>query len=128
MQKHYAQAFLKSLEDGMSLDTAVLGLKNTLAKKQHSKLFGAVLFEVQKVLETTKSTQAVVSVARSSDLKSLKEQIEVALSTLGATKQTRVKEVVDETLIGGFVVTHNYQEHDVSYKKTLKSLYESIVK
>ncbi|MEY2665110.1 MAG: synthase delta subunit [Candidatus Parcubacteria bacterium] len=129
MKSQYAIAFLKSLETGMAVDAALVGLKATLAKKQHTKLLGGVLLEVLRVLEAQKGTkQAVVAVAKISDMKSLKTAIEAALSELGVAKETPVKEVVDETLIGGFVATFNYKEHDASYKKSLKSLYESIIK
>jgi F0F1-type ATP synthase delta subunit len=129
MKHEYAQAFLKSLESGMAVDAAIAGLESAMEKKQHTKLFGAVLLEVLRVLETEKGTkQAVVAVAKSTDMKSLKPAIEAALAELGVSKDTPVKEVVDEALVGGFVATYDYKEHDASYKKSLKSLYESIVK
>ena len=129
MQHQYAQAFLASLESGMSIDTALSGLRAALAKKQHEKLLGPVLLEVLRVLEAGKgSREAVVSIATDGDRAALKAQISAALSALGASSTTPVTEVVDETLIGGFVATYNFTEHDASYKKVLTNLYESIVK
>ena len=97
--------------------------------KQHNKLLGSVLLEILRVLESKKSsTEAVVAVAHAADATTLKTAIENALTSLGVAKDTPVKEVVDETLIGGFVATYNHKEHDASYNKSLKSLYESIVK
>ncbi len=129
MKAQYAQAFLASLESGMAVDTAIAGLKKSLEKKNHTKLLGAVLLEVARVLEAApQGNQAVVAVAAAGDIAALKASIAAALEELGVTKETEVKEVVDETLIGGFVATYNHKEHDASYKKSLKSLYESIVK
>lgn len=129
MKAHYAQAFLASLENGMAVDTALAGLKLSLEKKNHTKLLGSVLLEVVRVLEAApQSNQAVVVVAAAGDITALKTRIAEALEALGVTKETDVQEVVDETLIGGFVATYNHKEHDASYKKSLKSLYESIVK
>jgi F0F1-type ATP synthase delta subunit len=129
MKFEYAQAFLKSLKTGMAVNTAITGLKSALEKKHHSKLFGPVLLEVLRILEASKgSKQAVVTVANQVDLKTLKASIQNALKELGIEKDTSVKEVVDETLVGGFVATYDYKEHDASYKKSLKNLYESIVK
>jgi F0F1-type ATP synthase delta subunit len=58
----------------------------------------------------------------------LAAQIKAVLTELGLKENTEIKEVVDETIIGGFVATFDYKEHDRSYKKALKSLYESITK
>jgi F-type H+-transporting ATPase subunit delta len=129
MKSDYSQAFLKSLEAGMSVDAAILGLKSAMKKKQQTKLFGAVLLEVLRTVETEKgSKQAVVSVSKTTDIKLLKVTIAAALKELGVEKSTTVKEVVDETLVGGFVATYDYKEHDASYKKSLTKLYESIIK
>jgi F0F1-type ATP synthase delta subunit len=62
------------------------------------------------------------------DASTFAAQIKTVLAELGVKETTQVKEVVDETLIGGFIATFDYQEHDQSYKKALKSLYESITK
>ncbi len=129
MKTEYAQAFLKSLEAGMAVDAALTGLTSALKKKRHEKLLGGVLFEVVRQLETKRSGKAVVvSVAQTTDLAVLKAHIGAALEELGAPKGTPVTEVVDETLVGGFVATYDYKEHDASYKRSLKNLYESIVK
>lgn len=129
MKTEYAQALLATLEDGMSVDTALSGLKVALQKKHHEKLFAPVLLEVLRVLEAEKGTKtAEIRVAKTADLSALKSQIETTLQSLGVSSDTQVKEVVDETIVGGFVATYNYTEQDQSYKKALKSLYESITK
>lgn len=128
MKQQYAQAFLASIKDGMTIDQAIAGLVRALEKKQHSKLLGSILSEALRVLEADKGSQAVIAIATAGDAVVLKEKIHAALKQLGMSDTTQVKEVVDETLIGGFVATFNHKEHDASYKKSLKSLYESIVK
>jgi F0F1-type ATP synthase delta subunit len=128
MKIEYAQALLETLRDGMPVDTALPGLKSALKKKHHEKLFAPVLLEVLRVLEAEKGINtAEVRIARMADSASLKSQIETALQTLGVSNETQVKEVVDETIVGGFVVTYDYKEHDQSYKKSLTKLYESII-
>jgi F0F1-type ATP synthase delta subunit len=88
-----------------------------------------VLLEVARVLEAEKfANQAVIKTAKEADHKALKTQIETVLAELGVSKDISVKAVVDETLVGGFVATFDYKEHDQSYKKSLKSLFESITK
>lgn len=129
MKAHYVQALLASLRDGMSAEVALTGLTHALQKKHHEKLLAPVLLEVVRVLEAEKGVDtAEVRVAKAADLHILKSQIDATLQVLGATTDTTVKEVVDETVVGGFVATYNYHEQDKSYKKALKSLYESITK
>jgi F0F1-type ATP synthase delta subunit len=129
MKNEYARAFLEILNEGTPVETALTGLRAALEKKHHTKLFAPTLLEVLRTLEAEKGgKQAVVTVAKGSDTTALEAKIKAALDELGVTKDTPVKEVVDETLIGGFVATFDYQEHDQSYKKALTNLYESITK
>ncbi len=129
MKADYAQALLAVMSAGMPVDTALSGLKAALAKKNHSKLFGPILHEVLRQLESDKgASHAIVSIAKPADAVALAAPIAVALKNLGVTTDTEVKEVLDETLVGGFVATFNYQEHDQSYKHALVTLFESITK
>jgi F0F1-type ATP synthase delta subunit len=129
MKTQYSQAFLEVVKDGMPVETALAGLRAALTKKNHSKLLAPVLLEVARVLEAEKfANQAVIKTAKEADHKALKTQIETVLAELGVSKDISVKTVVDETLVGGFVATFDYKEHDQSYKKSLKSLFESITK
>jgi F0F1-type ATP synthase delta subunit len=129
MKHYYAQAVLASLKDGIPVEVVLSGLTNVLHKKRHGKLLVPVLHEVIRVLETRSGTDvAEVRVARSSDIALLTSNIKLALTNLGTTQTTSVREVIDETLIGGFVTSYNYREQDMSYKRLLKSLYESITK
>ncbi len=129
MKQQYVQALLASLRGGMSIDAALSGLKGALQKKHCEKLFGPVLLEAMRVLEAEKGLNvAEVRVARVTDLTALKSQIETTLQHLGVSADATLKEIVDETVVGGFVATYNYKEQDKSHKKALKSLYESITK
>ena len=127
MKTQYAQAFLEVVKGGMSAEAALAGLRSALKKKNHSKLLAPVLLEVVRVLEAEKfAKQAVVKTANQADHKALKSQIETVLSDLGVAKGAPVKTTIDETLVGGFVATFDYKEHDQSYKKSLTNLYKSI--
>ena len=129
MKSSYVQALIEVLQSNVSVDTALTGLKATLERKNHTKLYVPVLLETVRILEAgNNSTFAVVTVASLAQAAELKIQIEGALHALGAGKDVEVKETVDKTLIGGFVATYNHREHDQSYKKSLKTLFESITK
>lgn len=128
MKAQYAQAFLDVLKDGLPVETAITGLRTALAKKNHDKLLGSVLLEAVKTLEANKGVkQVIVKTAKSADVATLATQIKTAFLELGVEDGVPTKTIVDETLIGGFVATFDYQEYDRSYKKSLKNLYESIV-
>jgi len=127
MKNEYAHALLAIIASGTPVDTALAGLRTALKKKHHDKLLSPILQEALRVLSAQKSSnQAVVMVASAKQAAAMTDKIRQALSGLGASTDTSVEEVVDETLIGGFVATYNYQEHDQSYKRALKSLFESI--
>jgi len=129
MKSQYAQALIAVLNDGMPVDAALAGLRGTLAKKQHDKLFAPILLEVLRTLEAKKgAAHATVLVASDADKTALATAIKEVLKELGATDKTEVQTTVDETLIGGFVAQFNFKEHNRSYKHALKSLYESIIK
>ncbi len=126
MQHAYTEAFLELLASGTSVEAALSGLQRTLAAKHHNKLYGAILAEVLRLLTAEKGVQiAVVKKAPEINPADV-AAIAAVLSNLGVAADTEVREEVDETLVGGFVATYNYREHDQSYKRVLKSLYESI--
>ncbi len=127
MKIQYAKAFFEIVKDGMPVETALTGLRTTLKRKNHSKLLAPVLLEVLRVLEAEKfANKAIVKTATKADTAALKSQIDTALNGLGVKMNTPVQNVVDETLVGGFVATFDYKEYNQSYKKALKSLFESI--
>ena len=127
MKTQYSQAFLQVVKDGMAVETALAGLRAALIKKNHTKLLAPMLLEVVRVLEAEKfANQVVVKTATLADQKTLKSQIDAVLKDLGVSKDILVHPTVDETLVGGFVATFDYKEHDQSYKKSLTNLYKSI--
>ena len=129
MKHDHAQAVLQVLKDGMPIETVLAGLRSALKRKGHTKLFAPVLLEVLRVLEADKGPgQATIATASSASHKTLNSQITAALNNLGVSAETPIKSIIDETLVGGFVATFDYKEHDQSYKKTLINLYQSITK
>lgn len=127
MKRNYALALIKIVESGTPIEVALAGLKAILIKKGHSKLLVPILNEAIKVIETKKSNDsALVVLASASSEESIQKEIKAVLTNLGSSSDTPIVSKIDETLIGGFVITYNHTEHDHSYKQALKSLYESI--
>lgn len=129
MHTSYSQAVLELVRSGTSFDAALVSLRQLLEKKGHSKLLGAILRDMLVQVQTKNTALlATVTVARAGDEVTLQSQIAAALATLVVPSDTKPVTVVDPTIIGGFSVTYDHAEYDQTYKRVLKSLYESITK
>lgn len=127
MHTDYANALLAHLASGTSFDAAMDGLVSVLERKHHTKLLPAILRLVLRTLEAEKGVlKATVRTAHASVSATDKAKIAEALTALGVTAETPTEEIVDETLIGGFIATYAHHEQDHSYKRALTNLYESI--
>ena len=129
MKSDYAGALIAVLDDGMPIEQALEGLLRVMKAKQHEKLYAPVLQEALRALEAKNGAKhAVVMVAHEADAQRLKGEIKAALTELRADSKTDVLTSINETLIGGYLVSYGGKEKDGSYKKALKSLYESVIK
>lgn len=129
MKAAYAEALIAVLDSGMPIEQALTGLLRAMKVKQHEKLYAPVLQEALRALEAKKGAKhAVVMVAHEGDKERLKADITSALALLGVPSKAEIVTSVNETLIGGFLVSYDGKERDGSYKKALKSLYESVIK
>lgn len=123
--KDYIAAVTTLLEDGKDAEQVLGALSQTLKRRGHTKLHGAILRGVAESLTRRRAKrQAVVSVERSDDFTLHKEAIDAALRTLGASGDVRV--AIDETLIGGFTVSTHEKRIDRSFKQQLVALYRSV--
>ncbi len=124
--KTYAQAFIELLQTGTRHEDALSGLDATLARRGHTKLKRHILTIVHRTLEAKRSTEnAELVVARNGDEARYTKAIELVCKSLGVTKPASA--TVDETLIGGFILTTGTKRVDRSYKRTLSNLYRSII-
>ncbi len=124
MTNYYIQATIEMFQSGIEADSVLKGLQRTLETKGHMRLHVAVLRGVLRILETkTDSAQAIVSVAKESDVTALAEQIKASLTTLNSEGEFTTK--VDDTLIGGTVVECDSKVIDKSYKTALTNLYRA---
>jgi F0F1-type ATP synthase delta subunit len=79
---------------------------------------------VRALEQGTTESVATITVARDTDVASLKADIKSALATLGADgKHTTI---IDDTIIGGLIATYNHRQIDQSYRSKLNTLYQSI--
>lgn len=127
MKKNYIEAVLQMINAGTDIHTVLKGLEATLIKKGHTRLHGAVLRGVVRIL-SSKSVTTVTKVTAASEAKFKDEihAIESALARLHAPNE--YEKVVDPTIIGGVIVEHDNVVLDTSYKTKLVKLYRSLTK
>lgn len=125
MRERYITAVLALLKDHLEVEAVVRGLREVLEKRNHEQLLKGILLGILRRLEngTTAGAPQVI-VASAAELATQKSVIANLLAQLKATEAPTVE--YDPTLIGGVVVSNNYQRIDTSYKRALQSLYERV--
>ena len=126
MKETYITAVLELFEKGQESSQVLEGLKQTLKKRGHERLYASVLRGVERVLEAGGTETSRVIVASSAAYEKQKAAIEAALQSLGADGAPEV--IVDETIVGGFIAEANDTQLDKSYKTKLVSLYRNLTK
>ncbi|MBX9906409.1 F0F1 ATP synthase subunit delta [Patescibacteria group bacterium] len=120
----YRDATLRALASGTSPEVVLSGLQKTLARRGHTKLYGAVLKEVLASLSKKEADGiAIILLARKEDEGTYAEAIKAFVHTAHATG-TRI--VVDESIVGGFIAQTTTTKRDQSYKGSLVALYRSL--
>lgn len=125
MKDNYVAAILELLKEGTDAKSIFAGLQDTLAKRGHQQLYPSILKTVQRILEAQTLATATVAVASEADVKKFKTAIADSLSALNASSS---ETVIDQTLVGGFIVEANNTRIDNSYKKQLINMYRSLTK
>ena len=117
-QKQYLLATKALIKDGATPASIFSGLKVTLEKRGHSKIYPKLLLSLLRSLEEDHSTATpVLVVAKEGDAKRFLTKTEPA---------TRV--VVDESIVGGHVFTEAWKRIDSSHKTKLLTWYRRSLK
>ncbi len=128
MKKHYIKAIVQLILQGRDVDAVLLNLSRVLKEKGHESLHSQILQGVASELAfKRKMTASAVVVASSKEAAIYKDAIEASLKKLDG----KFKEAVfttDETLIGGYIASHNGIQVNNSHKEKLVTLYRSITK
>lgn len=128
MKKHYITAVTDLLLKGGDVDAVLANLKTVLVRKGHEKLHTSILRGVLTELTVRKDLHTpFVFVASEADIARFREAITETLQTLNAPVG-EMQVTVDDTLIGGYIATHEGKLINRSYKEKLVSLYRSITK
>lgn len=124
--KQYATALIELLKADTSVETVLAGLDRTLARRGHAKLKRPILNIVLRTLMAgAHESGATLTVSAAGDVERYREAIEAVSAALGV--QPPAAAMIDETLIGGFVLSTPTQYADHSYKRSLHDLYRRII-
>lgn len=125
MRDRYITATLELLREHHEVAVVVRGLREVLVSRDHERLLEAILRGVLRHLEDGSSgAMPMVMVASEGDTVKYQAVIADLLSRLKAPVTPEV--TIDRTLIGGVVVSSNYERIDTSYKRVLQALYEKV--
>lgn len=117
MEKLYAQALWKAIENGRSPKEAVDSLATILKRQGRQDLMGRIAKAFTRLAEANNANRERIFVARESDAKA-------ALKASGASKADIC---VDESLIGGWRLEGNNAVVDRSFKKYLLDIYNGAI-
>ncbi len=125
MKRDYVTAFVAAIKGGASAEVALTGLRAAMEKRHHMSLFAPVLRSaVTELSHEQKYERAVVTVANAADASS--GTVAESLKKLGVTEKPVV--TVDDSLIGGAVVSYRHRRIDASFKTALVQIYRAITK
>lgn len=121
----YAQALIQAAaRDGADAQSLVANLKTVLARTKQERMLPAIAREFRLLARRQKLEEPTVTVARQGDLELLYPSIKEVLVRLSASDTHRT--TVDDSLIGGFVVTAHNRRFDASDKSMLANLYQTL--
>jgi F0F1-type ATP synthase delta subunit len=125
MKDNYIKAALELVEAGTPVETLLQNMKQVMDRRGHASLHAAVLNGLILALEAKVQSQVPTVVIAKSDSDAL-SRVESALAVLGH-KAKDYRTVIDPSIVGGVIVSHNYKTIDQSYKTKLNNLYQSII-
>ena len=125
LEEVYARALDSSIRGGIKAEDVLPRLVTILKRRGHIKLLPKIARNLERLLEQhTRTKTANVRVAKKTHEEKYKKEIDNARRELGLEKATTV---LDETLIGGYVVEGGSKMIDASYKTALLKLYRTFI-
>jgi F0F1-type ATP synthase delta subunit len=124
--KDYITASYKILEKTQDAKAVLTSLKSYLKKRGLEKLYSRVLLGlIEKSERTQKHSGVHVYVAREYDLKKHELEIKKDITTYNLPLEYTTS--VDETLVGGYVITTKGARIDRSHKHKLLTAYRALI-
>lgn len=125
MKDNYVNAAVELIEAGTPVDVVLGNMKTVMDRKGHDSLYPSVLRSLLQTLEVRQVSKAPTVHISKANCDSLK-QVPALLAELGCNEK-EYNTVIDPTLVGGLIVSHNHKMIDQCHKTKLINLYQSIV-
>lgn len=119
----YAHALHGSLADSKDAEKCVSNLVSILKERGHYRLLPEILSSYMKLEETGTVKKPTLVVSKESDKNVFKDVVESYKQEFNITD---VEMVVDDTLVGGYILRTGDKTIDNSYKRSLLNLYRLI--
>ncbi len=128
MEKLYAQALWQLVSNGMDAKDAVHAIYDRLENEGRAILMPRVAHAFFRIAEReARKSDYTLSIAREEDLAHAKKELKAYHEDLGIDFDN-LKTQVDDSLIGGWRLEGNERLVDVSYKKQLLEMYNSVTR
>lgn len=122
----YSIAVYTAIKNGVKPAEALKRLTDILARQGHSALYPRILKTLERSLEKEEGKDTMtVRIAREKDAKTYKSEIAAFREAQGLSGEEEV--IVDETIVGGYVLEGKGARTDASYKTSLISIYKSLI-
>ncbi len=123
--RDYSTAAFELLIEGKDEKSILENLERVLKDHGHERLYPKILGDLaQRLKKQEEKKGATVTLARTGDEALLKDQIKDALTKLNVTDYITK---IDPSITGGFIAQGGEKRIDASYKKTLLTLYRSLI-
>lgn len=123
--KEYIEATYRTLEGGMDIADVLTNLQRVLKNRGLEKLYARILKGLMEKIAKVHMTQSTkITVARESDITRHAEAITSALAQIGTRGGYSTQ--IDESIIGGFIVSGSGKRIDQTHKSTLLHAYHNL--
>lgn len=107
----------------MDVDSALMSVKSLLSKKGHDRLYPYILKDLLLYAEYKKEEGYILTLARADEKDLYLNDIQKYIADENALQVD-----VDETIIGGYVLSSKDKVVDGSYKRYLRNLYSQLIR
>lgn len=127
MEKTYAQALVRAVENGLAPEEAIRRVRELLQVKGHEKLVPKIAREMERLSQhLARRTSVVLTVAKKED-----GDMAIAAAVPFLERQridrSQVQVAQDPSIIGGWTLNTPSARVDASFKRQLLALYHKII-
>lgn len=124
--KEYIQAAYEVITQGGDVEAVLKNVQTVLERRGLGKVYPRVLRGLLEKLERGQANEVpTVLIAREKDMERHRTAIEAAVARIAPQSAYSVE--MDESIIGGFIVSGKGKRIDHSYKSTLLDTYHRLV-